>query len=219
MENSYFCIANHTFISMKYLYSFLASMMLLVTTSVVSRAYTVVFMGDSITEVWLRDHAPFFNSNSYLGKGISGQTTAQMIKRFQSDVINYKPKVVVILAGCNDIAQNKGYVAYEEVAENIMRMAELATAAGAKVAIVSLLPTDYFFWNTALKPAKQIRTMNSILEERVLDAGYTWVDMYSALVVKDGAIDDNAAYDRLHPSVGGMEMMEQIIQPYLEELL
>ena len=205
--------------NMKKYLAFLLVAFLLLPVAARSATYTVVFMGDSITEVWLRDHAPFFNSNSYLGKGISGQTTAQMLKRFQSDVLNYQPKVVVILAGCNDVAQNKGYVAYEEIVENILRMGEVATEAGVKVAVISVLPTDYFFWNTALKPAKQMRTLNSILEEKVIDAGYTWVDMYSALVVTDGAIDDMAAYDRLHPSVGGMEMMEQIIQPYLEDLL
>lgn len=196
------------------------TLLLLMAPCARSSAYTVVFMGDSITEVWVRDHgSSFFTPNSYLGKGISAQTTAQMLQRFRKDVINYSPRAVVIFGGINDIAQNKGYVAFEETVQTIMRMAEIADENGIKVAVVSLTPTDYFFWNTSLKPAKMVRTLNTILEEAVLQAGYTWIDMYSAFIDKDGAIDEAVAYDRLHPSPGGLEMMEQIIQPYLEELL
>ena len=196
------------------------TLLLLLAPCARSSAYTVVFMGDSITEVWVRDHgSSFFTPNSYLGKGISGQTTAQMLQRFRKDVINFSPRAVVIFGGINDIAQNKGYIAFEETVQTIMRMAEIADENGIKVAVVSLTPTDYFFWNTSFKPAKMVRTMNTILEEAVLQAGYTWIDMYSAFIDKDGAIDEAVAYDRLHPSPGGLEMMEQIIQPYLEELL
>ena len=205
---------------MRKLLVFALASILLLLPSVPSSAYTVVFMGDSITEVWLRDHgSSFFTPNSYLGKGISGQTTAQMLQRFRKDVLYFSPRVVVILAGVNDIAQNKGYVAYEEIVQTIMRMGEVAQENGIKVAVVSVLPTDYFFWNTSFKPAKMVRTVNTLLEEAVIRAGYTWIDMYSALVARDGAVDELFAYDRLHPSPGGMEMIEQIIQPYLEELL
>ena len=163
---------------MRKLLVFALASILLLLPSVPSSAYTVVFMGDSITEVWLRDHgSSFFTPNSYLGKGISGQTTAQMLQRFRKDVLNFSPRVVVILAGVNDIAQNKGYVAYEEIVQTIMRMGEVAQENGIKVAVVSVLPTDYFFWNTSFKPAKMVRTVNTLLEEAVIRAGYTWIDM------------------------------------------
>ncbi|MBR1872255.1 MAG: acylhydrolase [Bacteroidales bacterium] len=205
---------------MKKSISVLIVLMLSAFTALQAASYTVVFMGDSITELWLNYHRDsYFTPNAYLGKGISGQTTAKMMARFKSDVTAYKPKAVVIMAGTNDIARNDGYVPYEKIVENIMKMAAMAEEAGAKVAIISVLPADAFWWNTSLRPAGQLRRLNTILQQKTLENGYVWVDMYPAMLARGGAIDPTLSDDAIHPNPKGYELMEQIIQPYLEEML
>src|SRR5580765_2917486 len=107
---------------------------------------SVVFMGNSITEGWARQRPDFFSANNYTGRGISGQTSSQMLVRFRQDVISLKPKAVVILAGINDIAQNIGFISLENILGNIMSMAELAKANGIKPILCSVLPAAAFPW-------------------------------------------------------------------------
>ncbi|MBR1872002.1 MAG: acylhydrolase [Bacteroidales bacterium] len=205
---------------MKKFLSFALATLLLLRAAPLSSAYSVVFMGDSITELWWTYHQnSFFAPNSWLGKGVGGNTTAQMIARFEKDVISFNPKVVVILAGANDIARNGGYVSFEEVVANIMHMAEMSTAAGAKVAVISILPVDKFSWNLSLNPADDIRTVNSLLMQKCLERGYTWIDLYPALVTKAGGLETWITPDAVHPYDKGYEMIEQVVKPYLEELL
>ena len=188
--------------------------------SVRASGYTVVFMGDSITELWRTYHNDvFFQPNDYLGKGISGQTTQQMIARFQRDALHYKPKAVVIMAGTNDLAQNQGYVPYERIVDNLLYMASLAREAGCQVLLMSIPPADAFWWHTSIRPAKMIRTVNTVLQERALQEGYIWVNLYPALVAAGGSIDPALSDDRIHPITPGYELIEQIVQPYLEECL
>ena len=197
-----------------------ALVLLLLIPAKEAAAYTVVFMGDSITDLWLTYHSnQFFVPNNYLGEGISGQTTAQMIARFQSDVLAFKPKVVVIMGGTNDVARNQGYVPFERIVDNLLYMAQIAKEAGAEVALLSIPPAASFWWNTAMRPATLIRRTNLILQQRALEAGYHWIDLYPALVSEGGSIDEALSDDEIHPVTAGYELIEQILQPYLEELL
>lgn len=180
-----------------------------------------VFMGNSITRLWNTYHgSSFFQYNNYLGKGIDGQVTAQMLARFQSDVINNKPKVVVIMAGINDIARNQGYIAIEQIRDNIATMASRATEAGAKVVICSVLPASGFGWTSAVpQPASVVRTLNTLLEEMARRNNYTWVEYHAAFVNTVNGMNTQFCSDRVHPLATGYELLEQIIQPYLVELL
>lgn len=119
----------------------------------VTKAPEVVLMGNSITEGWWRNDSAFFKTRNYVGRGISGQTSSQMLVRFRNDVINLNPKAVVILAGTNDIAQNNGPITLENVMNNIISMAELAKAHKIKVYLCSVLPAYEFGWRKGLEPA------------------------------------------------------------------
>ncbi len=179
-----------------------------------------VFMGNSITELWLRYHgAQFFTPNSYIGKGISGQVTAQMLGRFKGDVINNKPKAVVIMAGINDIAQNQGYIAVEKIMENIATMVTRAQEAGITPVLCTTLPASGFGWTTVVAPAPIVRTLNTLIEEYSRTNGIVFVDYYSAFVNSIGGMDTDFCNDRVHPEPSGYELLEQIIQPYLTDIL
>src|SRR5665647_3035974 len=116
----------------------------------------VVFMGNSIMEGWINLHPEFFAGKFYINRGISGQTTPQMLLRFRADVIRLKPRVVVILAGTNDIAGNSGPSTLEMIEDNIISMAQLAKANDIKVILCSVLPVYDYPWKTGLKPAEKI---------------------------------------------------------------
>ena len=124
----------------------------------------VVFMGNSITEGWGNLNPDFFKGKPYVNRGISGQTTPQMLVRFRPDVINLKPAVVVILAGTNDIAGNTGPSTLEMIADNIYSMAEMAKANGIKVVICSVIPAFDYPWKPGLEPAEKIASLNEMLK-------------------------------------------------------
>ena len=126
--------------------------------------HRVVFMGNSITEGWLSIRPEFFVNKPYVNRGISGQTTPQMLLRFRQDVIHLKPSTVVLLAGINDIAQNTGPSTIEMIANNIISMAELAKANQINVIICSVLPANHFPWRQGIKPAEKVRKLNAILQ-------------------------------------------------------
>ncbi len=180
-----------------------------------------VFMGNSITRLWLSYHgASFFTPNNYLGKGIDGQVTAQMLGRFKSDVINNKPKVVVIMAGINDIAQNQGYIAVEQIMENIATMTTRAKDAGITPILCTTMPSSGFGWtNKVPNPAPIVRTLNTLIEEYARTNDIAFVDYYSSFVNSVGGINTDFCQDRVHPIETGYELLEQIIQPYISEKL
>ncbi len=180
-----------------------------------------VFMGNSITRLWNSYHgASFLTPNGYIGKGIDGQVTAQMLARFGNDVINNKPKVVVIMAGINDIAQNQGYIAIEQILENISTMVTRATEAGIKPILCTTLPSSGFGWTTKVpEPAPIVRTLNTLIEQYARENDITFVDYYSAFVNTVGGMNTDFCADRVHPIETGYELLEQIIQPYLIEEL
>ena len=143
----------------------------------------VVFMGNSITEGWWNNDSLFFKNNGFIGRGISGQTTAQMLVRFRADVINLKPKAVVILAGTNDIAQNNGYISQENILGNIISMTELAKANHIDVILCSVLPAYDFGWRKGLEPADKIIELNKMIKayaEMVRDISYNDDDKRNA---------------------------------------
>lgn len=179
-----------------------------------------VFMGNSITDSWASVREAFFDTGNYVGRGISGQVTAQMLARFRADVIDLKPRAVVILAGTNDIAGNDGFVATENIAANIISMAELAKAHKIKVVICSILPAAEYPWRPEIEdvPAK-VRAVNAILQEWARKNRCTYVDYFSAMADERGGLPKELAEDGIHPTSAGYGQMEGIIKPVLDKLL
>lgn len=182
-------------------------------------APAVVFMGNSITDGWARMHPVFFSSRNMAGRGISGQTTSQMLVRFRADVIELKPKAVVILAGINDIARNNGVISLENIAWNIMSMCEIARAAGIKPVLCSLLPASRFSWAPELAPAADVRRLNGMLRAYAAENGIDYVDYYSAMADAVGGLDARFTYDGVHPTEAGYELMEKIVSPHIESYI
>jgi lysophospholipase L1-like esterase len=179
----------------------------------------VVFMGDSITEGWSAGDPEFFAHRSRINRGISGQTTPQMLLRFRDDVIALKPRVVVILAGTNDIAGNTGPATDEQIAGHVASMVELAQAAGLRVLLLSVLPADRYWWNTALKPAPRIVRVNQLLQQVAQSHGVAWLDLHALLNDgKDGLLH---AYgeDGVHPNAAGYRTMRGPVQDALAAAL
>ncbi|MFT4565232.1 MAG: sialate O-acetylesterase [Saprospiraceae bacterium] len=179
----------------------------------------VVFMGNSITEAWPIINPEYFKSNGYIGRGISGQTTPQMLLRFKTDVISLQPKVVVILAGINDIAQNTGYTPHEIIAENIAAMSELAQYHGIEVILCSVLPAIGFPWSPGIKPANEVIALNKLISAYAVSNGLLYVDYYSALVDGNGGLkvpDYTAADDLVHPNKTGYAVMEGLVEEAIQ---
>lgn len=168
----------------------------------------VVFLGDSITDAWGRKYGKFFPGKPYINRGISGQTTPQMLIRFRPDVIALKPKAVVILAGTNDIAGNTGPMTLEQIQGNIMSMVELAKANGIKVVLASLLPVcDYIKPQTERRPPEKIRALNAWMKEYARKTRLVYLDYYSAMVDDKQMFKRELTYDGLHPNDAGYEVM------------
>ena len=174
----------------------------------------VVFMGNSITEGWSNFDKDFFINNPFVNRGISGQTTPQMLIRFRPDVVNLKPTSVVILAGINDIAGNTGPISLENTAENIMSMAEIAIANNIKVYICSTLPAIDFPWSPGLNPGPKVLKLNSLLKDYCDKNNITYVDYFSAMADEKGGLkvpEYTSADDLVHPNLAGYKLMEKII--------
>jgi lysophospholipase L1-like esterase len=173
----------------------------------------VVFMGDSITDSWGRRYGKFFPGKPYINRGISGQTTPQMLLRFRPDVIELKPKVVVILAGTNDISGNTGPETLEQIEGYLTSMAELARANGIRVVLASLLPVcDYIQPQTERRPNEKIRALNAWIKSYAERSGLGYLDYYSATVDKSQALRRELTYDGLHPDDNGYEVMAPLAE-------
>jgi len=179
----------------------------------------VVFMGNSITEGWSNFDPDFFINNPYINRGISGQTTPQMLIRFKPDVVNLKPKSVVILAGINDIAENTGPIKIENIAENIFSMTEIALANNIEVFICSVLPAKAFPWSPSIKNvAKKVIKLNSILEKYCLDNNIQYVDYHSEMDDGNGGLkvpQHTTENDLVHPNKDGYKVMEEVVSIFL----
>ncbi|RFZ94905.1 acylhydrolase [Mucilaginibacter conchicola] len=179
----------------------------------------VVFMGNSITEGWINTDPDFFKGKSYVNRGIGGQTTPQMLVRFREDVINLKPKVVVILAGINDIAENTGPSKIENVAGNIFSMAELAKVAGIKVVFSSVIPAKAFPWHPGLDPREPIAKLNAMLKEYATKNHLGYIDYYSAMVGPEKELKQELCVDGVHPNMAGYKIMEPLAEQEIKKAL
>ena len=179
----------------------------------------VVFMGNSITEGWGNLYPDFFKGKPYINRGISGQTTPQMLIRFRPDVINLEPAVVVILAGANDIAGNTGPSTLEMIADNIYSMAELAKAHGIKVVLSSVLPAYDFPWRPGLEPAPKIAALNKMIKAYALQQGCVYLDYYSAMVDERQGLKAELTYDGVHPNEAGYKVMSPLAEKAIAEAL
>ena len=179
----------------------------------------VVFMGNSITEGWGNLLPEFFKGKPYINRGISGQTTPQMLIRFRPDVINLQPAVVVILAGTNDIAGNTGPSTLEMIADNIFSMAELAKANGIKVVLCSVLPAFDYPWKPGLEPAKKIATLNEMIKAYADKNDMVYLDYFSAMANKQKGLMAEFTYDGVHPNKAGYMMMAPLAEKAIAEAL
>lgn len=182
----------------------------------------VVLMGDSITEEWLRLRPDFFADNGYVGRGISGQVSAQMLVRFRQDVIALHPAAVVINAGTNDVAENQGPYDEDATFGNIVSMVELAQANGIAVVMTTVLPAASFSWRPALTDAAdKIAALNVRLKEYAAAQGIPFVDYYAPMVVSDATRALNPAYskDGVHPLPDGYQVMEPLVKAAVGQAL
>lgn len=179
----------------------------------------VVFMGNSITEGWQYIDTMFFRNKQFVNRGISGQTTPQMLLRFRQDVIRLKPYAVVILAGINDIAQNTGYIPVEDIFGNIRSMAELAEASGIKVILSSVVPANTIPWNEEIKPADLVIQLNTMLKKYCKANNHTYVDYYSKLVDNKKGLGEEFSDDGVHPNLKGYQVMEVQLEKALQQVL
>lgn len=176
-----------------------------------------VFMGNSITENWLKFHPDFFRNNGYAARGISGQTTYHMLARFHNDVVALNPEVVVILSGINDIAQNSGEISLENIMGNIISMCDIARANGIVPVLCSILPCDYFSWRKDLKPAPLVVELNKMIKGYADANGLQYVDYYTPMADENGALREGLSKDRCHPFADAYLPMEEAVVKAIEK--
>lgn len=178
----------------------------------------VVFMGNSITEFWKANNPDYFTRN-YVNRGISGQTTPQMLIRFRQDVINLKPAVVVIMAGINDIAQNTGPIKLEDTFGNIVSMIQLARAANIKVIVSSVLPANHFPWRPAITPTEKVILLDKMLKDYADANHLVYLDYYSEMVDDQKGLPKKFSEDGVHPNLEGYKVMEPLADKAISEAL
>lgn len=172
----------------------------------------VVFMGNSITIGWKNTDSAFFAKHGYIDRGISGQTTPQMLLRFRPDVIDLKPAVVVILAGTNDIAGNTGPATLESIFGNISSMAQLAKASGIKVVLSSVLPVFDYPWKPGLQPAPKIIALNKMIKDFASKNGCIYLDYFTAMADERNGLKAGLGDDGVHPNLAGYKIMEPLVE-------
>lgn len=172
----------------------------------------VVFMGNSITEGWAPLFPELFPGKPYIGRGISGQTTPQMLIRFRQDVVALKPAVVVILAGTNDIAGNTGPSTLEMIEDNLASMTEIAKANSIRVVLASVLPVYDYPWKPGLNPAPKIVALNTWIKAYAARAGATYVDFHSAMADERQGMRADLARDGVHPTEAGYRVMAPLVE-------
>jgi len=172
----------------------------------------IVFMGNSITQYWQEFSPGFFKDKPYINRGISGQTTPQMLVRFRADVVALKPAVVVILAGINDIAGNTGPSTLEMIMDNLTSMAEIAAANGIKIVMSSVLPAYDFPWRPGLKPAEKVFTLNGMIKKYANQHGFVYLDYFSAMTDLRKGMNSAYSDDGVHPNKAGYHVMEPLTE-------
>jgi lysophospholipase L1-like esterase len=179
----------------------------------------VVFYGNSITDAWAAHFPVMFPGKPYVGRGISGQTTPQMLIRFRQDVVALKPAVVVILAGTNDIAGNTGPATQAMIADNLMGMVEIAQANGIAVVLSSVLPVSDYPWKPGLAPGPKIVALNAWMREYAASRGATYLDYHSAMVNDKLGLNADLAADGVHPTEKGYRMMATLAEAAIARAL
>jgi lysophospholipase L1-like esterase len=172
----------------------------------------VVFMGNSITEAWAKLFPAQFRGKPYIGRGISGQTTPQMLVRFQQDVVALHPAVVVILGGTNDIAGNTGVSTLEMIEDNIRSMTEIAQANDIRVVLCSVLPVFDYPWKPGLEPAPKIVMLNAWMKRYASQVGAVYVDFHSAMADERQGLRSDLGSDGVHPNEKGYAIMVPIVE-------
>jgi lysophospholipase L1-like esterase len=170
----------------------------------------VVFLGDSITEFWTLSDS--FLGKPYVNRGISGQTTPQILLRFRQDVIALKPKVVVILAGTNDIAENTGPTTLAAIEDNLTSMVDLAERNGIRVVLSSLLPALQYPWRPDLAPAEKIRALNDWMKDYAAKEGLVFIDYHSAMANDKRGLKAELSADGVHPNKAGYAVMAPLAE-------
>jgi lysophospholipase L1-like esterase len=176
----------------------------------------VVFMGNSITEGWT---ASFFENPSYINRGIGGQTTPQMVIRFRQDVIQLNPKMVLILAGTNDIAGNTGPMTLEQIRDNIASMVELAEANGICPVICSVLPAYDYPWKPGLNPNIKIPKLNGLLKQLADEKGVFYLDYFSEMVDDRNGLPSKLTYDEVHLTEAGYQVLSELAEIGIKKAL
>ncbi|MGM9475467.1 GDSL-type esterase/lipase family protein [Pedobacter sp. GSP4] len=179
----------------------------------------VVFLGSSIFEFWKQKDPAYFNNNPYLDRGISGQISPQLLIRFRQDVINLQPKVVIILAGSNDIAGNTGHVTNDKIMDNIKSMAELARLHHIKVILCKYLPVYQYPWNKSIQPADTIIALNELIVAYAKKKHYTVLDYWTPLVDERKGQRADLTVDGVHPNVAGYKIMEEVTEVAIKKAL
>ncbi len=179
----------------------------------------IVFMGNSITIGWEELCPEFFKGRPYINRGISGQTTPQMLIRFRADVIALQPKVVIILAGINDIAGNTGPSTLEMIMDNIMSMSELAVANHISVVLSSVLPAYDFPWKPGQFPADKILALNKMIKDYADQKKLIYVDYYASTVDARRGLKAELTEDGVHPTIAGYKVMEPLAEAAIAKAL
>jgi lysophospholipase L1-like esterase len=180
----------------------------------------IVFMGDSITEGWkIEGPEGYFPGKPYINRGISGQTTPQMLVRFRQDATALKPSAVVILAGINDIAGNTGPETLEQIEDNLASMADLATANHIRVVLCSVLPAFDFPWRPGMAPAGKVVALNQWMKAHAAEKGYVYVDYYSAMKDDRGGLPATLSRDGVHPLPAGYAIMTPLVEAGIAKAL
>jgi acyl-CoA thioesterase I len=180
----------------------------------------VVFMGDSITDGWGRgEGTSFFPGKPYVNRGISGQTTPQMVVRFEPDVVALRPKVVVILAATNDIAGNTGPMSLEDTENNFKAMVAIAQRNHVGVVLASITPAFAYPWKPGVSPVDKIKSLNSWLKSYAQETGSVYLDYYSAMADGKGAMKEGLSKDGVHPTAAGYSIMTPLAEKAISQAL
>lgn len=176
-----------------------------------------VIMGDSITDGWAEQDPAFFTQNNIVGRGISGQVTSQMLVRFRRDVLDLRPRYVVIIAGINDIARNQGYISQENSIGNILSMCELAVANGIEPVLSTLIPASKVVWRQAITNTRElVAAFNAELRAHAAERGFKLIDLEQLLADENGNTRPDLSEDTIHPTLAGYKIFEEAVLKALQ---
>jgi lysophospholipase L1-like esterase len=179
-------------------------------------AQKVILFGDSITQFWKNFDPKFFEQYNLINCGVSGQTTSQMLARFENEVLKTQPNKVVILSGINDIAENNGPISIEDILQNIIIMATKALQANIEVILCSVLPANRFYWNLKIKPSDKVIELNILLKNYAKLNSLKFIDYFTAMVDDNNGLHSHYGADGVHPNLEGYIKMKSILEPYLK---